>query len=165
MKRATTLMCALFAATSIAAGGAQQSAKTKQQPASSTHQATPKSAKAERYQPLDSTKIVCGVTGVTLGFSNGPVVQSVGKLLCHIPPKTEDVGIELLSNDTPDGKIRTKNFGIIQAEMGTVINPTDRMYIVLSMKPSDASKLDRFLRNHQEQQAPSGTQETQKPQE
>jgi len=139
------LICALFAAASLAACSPRNSAN------------------AEKYQEVDSSKIVCSLHDSNVVNRNGEfAITGVGKVSCYAPPDTEDVDIELASHDAPDGIISTKDFGTIKikSEQGNGGYP----YLSVSMKPSDASKLEKFLRKHRKPQSPPATQAPQKTQ-
>jgi hypothetical protein len=73
------------------------------------------------------------------------VLNGFDDLRCHAPPKSEDVTIELLSKDLPNGIIKTKDFGDIQVKMEAV---RGGMALMLKMKPSDELKLEKFLQGN-----------------
>jgi hypothetical protein len=77
MKRALVLVCALFAAISIAAVGTQSSAKVKPHPASTTQQRAPKSAKATQTPSLPHDPQSVEISGVRLGVSTFDQVKKL----------------------------------------------------------------------------------------
>ena len=122
MTRTIILACTLFTAISVTA------------------------CSGEKYQPFPANIMCSADYGFSTDANGHASLRSVDKMACHIPPGTEDIAIELLSKDTPDGGIRTKDFGTIKTVLS--MNSTGGTF-KMEMKPSDASKLFKFLQDHQ----------------
>jgi hypothetical protein len=114
------------------------------------------SAKVEEFQQIEPSRITCAFGGFTLSNVDMVIVISKIRVLqCHVPPYTEGINIELLSNDTPGQAVTTKDFGIIKI---VTTYPGNFDYQTMWMRPSDAAKLERFLRNRQELHNPPAAQ-------